>query len=48
VTALDRFARAAAYESWLVREGESALMEATCRGDDVPQAAAISLDDLLP
>ena len=48
VTALNRFARAVTYESWLVNEEERALQEAVCLGDDLPQTAAIALDDLLP
>ena len=48
VVALNRFARAVAYESWLVREEERALQDAVCLGDELPLAAATALDDLLP
>ena len=48
VTALTRFARSATYESWLINEEERALRQAVCLGDDLPQAGAIALDQLLP
>ncbi|MGI9111535.1 MAG: hypothetical protein ACR2GT_04985, partial [Gaiellaceae bacterium] len=37
VAALNRFARASTYESWLVRAEEHALGEATCIGDELQQ-----------
>ncbi len=48
VTALNSFARASTYERWLVGAQEQALREATCLGDDLPEAGAIGLDGLLP
>ncbi len=47
VVALNRFARASTYESWLVRAEERALQEATCLGDDLPQTGAVSPRSLL-
>jgi hypothetical protein len=47
-TILNRFARVHAYESWLATAQQRALAEATCVGDDLPQPAALTLDDLLP
>ena len=48
VTALNRFARANAYEHWLLKEERRILEDATCLGDELPQTGAIGLDDLLP
>ena len=45
---LGRFARVAAYESWLARGQERALDQAICVGDRLPTPAALTLDDLLP
>jgi hypothetical protein len=47
VLALTRFARAAVYDDWLAKAERRALAEAICVADDLPQPAAISLDDLL-
>ena len=47
VLALTRFAQASVYENWLGKAEQRALAEAICVGDDLPQPAAISLDDLL-
>ena len=48
VTVLNRFARNLAYEHWLANEEQRILEEATCLDDELPQAGAIGLDDLLP
>ena len=45
---LGRFARVAAYESWLAKAQERALDQAICAGDRLPTPAALTLDDLLP
>jgi len=45
---LNRFARVAAYESWLAKAEARALAEAVCVGDELPAPAALTLDDLLP
>jgi hypothetical protein len=45
---LNRFARVAAYENWLAKAQERALLEATCVDDRLPHPAALTLDDLLP
>jgi hypothetical protein len=47
VLALTRFGQAAVYENWLAKAEQRALAEAICVGDDLPQPAAISLDELL-
>jgi hypothetical protein len=47
-TSLGRFARVAAYESWLAKAQERALDQAICAGDRLPTPAALTLDDLLP
>ena len=48
VTALNRFARAGTYDSWLANEQERALKDAVCRADELPQTGAFRLDELLP
>jgi hypothetical protein len=47
-SALNRFARVAAYENWLAKAEEQALAEAICVDDRLPTPAALTLDDLLP
>jgi hypothetical protein len=47
VASLDRFARVAAYESWLSKVEARALSEAICVGDELPVPTSIALDDLL-
>jgi hypothetical protein len=47
-SALNRFARVAAYENWLAKAQSRALAEAVCIGDELPAPAALTLDDLLP
>ena len=47
-SSLNRFARVAAYESWLAKAQARALEEAICVGDRLPSPAALTLDDLLP
>ena len=47
-SALNRFARVAAYENWLAKAEERALAEAICVDDRLPTPAALTLDDLLP
>jgi hypothetical protein len=47
VASLGRFARVAAYESWLSKLEAQALDEATCAGDELPVPTSITLDDLL-
>ena len=47
-SALNRFARVAAYENWLAKAEERALAEAICIDDRLPSPAALTLDDLLP
>lgn len=47
-SSLNRFARVAAYETWLAKAQERALLEAICVGDELPAPAALGLDDLLP
>ena len=47
ISSLDRFARVAAYESWLSKVEARALNEATCAGDELPVPTSITLDDLL-
>ncbi len=48
VGALRRFGRVAAYENWLLKREAAALLETTCRSDDLPDPAVLGLDDLLP
>ena len=48
LSSLNRFARVSAYETWLAREQELALHEAICVDDRLPEAAPLTLDDLLP
>jgi hypothetical protein len=47
-SALNRFARVAAYENWLAKAQSRALAGAVCIGDELPAPAALTLDDLLP
>ena len=47
VASLGRFARVAAYESWLAKVEAQALSEAICAGDELPVPTSITLDDLL-
>lgn len=48
VSSLSRFARVAAYESWLGKAQERALAQAICVDDQLPSPAGLTLDDLLP
>ena len=48
VSSLNRFARVAAYETWLAKAQELALQEAICADDRLPEAVPLTLDDLLP
>jgi hypothetical protein len=48
VSSLNRFARVAAYESWLAKAQDEALEQALCVEDRLPTPAALTLDDLLP
>ena len=48
LSSLNRFARVSAYETWLAKEQERALQEAICADDRLPEAAPLTLDDLLP
>ncbi|MDQ3067458.1 MAG: hypothetical protein M3R12_09965 [Actinomycetota bacterium] len=45
---LNRFARAAVYESWLANAQEQALDKALCVADRLPTPAGLTLGDLLP
>jgi hypothetical protein len=42
------FARVNVYESWLADAEAKALTEAVCVGDQLPEPAVLTLDDLLP
>ena len=42
------FARVSVYESWLADAEALALSEAVCAGDQLPESATLTLDDLLP
>jgi hypothetical protein len=48
VSSLNRFARVAAYETWLGKAEEKALDQALCVDDRLPTPAHLTLDDLLP
>jgi hypothetical protein len=47
-SALTRFARVSAYETWLAKAEERALAEAICLEDRLPTPAPLTLVDLLP
>ena len=46
--ALRGFARGAAFEKWSVAQQRSALNDAICARDDLPQPAAVDLTSYLP
>ena len=48
VIALNRFARAQRTRAGSCGRRSGRLQDAVCLGDELPQAAAIALDDLLP
>jgi hypothetical protein len=45
---LNRFARVSVYETWLAKAQARALDQAVCVGDQLPEPATLTLDDLLP